>query len=128
MKNKIIQQELSYKVVGLLYIAHNKLGRYCRERPYGDVLENLFSENKIKYKREQPIVIEQRKSNFIDFVIEDKLLLDIKCKPFITKDDYYQMKRYLELTNLELGMIVNFRQRYLKPKRILNSKLNKLNN
>ena len=92
MKNKIIQQELSYKVVGLLYIAHNELGRYCREKPYGDVLENLFSKNKIKYKREQPIIIEQRKSNFIDFVIEEKLLLDIKCKPFITKDDYYQMK------------------------------------
>jgi len=122
MKDKIIQKELSYKIVGIFFKAHKELGRYCREKQYGDLLEKLFKENNIKYEREKPITVEGRKSSFIDFCVESSLLLDIKCKPFITREDYYQMRRYLELCNLELGMIVNFKQRYLKPKRILNPK------
>lgn len=120
MKNKIIQKELSYKVVGLIYKAHDELGRYCREKVYGDLPGKLFKESGIKYKREYPIVTNGKKSNFVDFYIEDVLLLDIKCKPFITKDDYYQMRRYLELCDLEIGLIVNFRNKYIAPKRVLN--------
>ena len=120
MKNKIVQKELSYKITGLLFRTHDQLGRYCREKLYGDLLEKLLKENSINFQREYPIIIDGRKTNFIDFYIENSLLLDIKCKPFITKEDYYQMKRYLGLCKLELGMIVNFRNKYLMPKRILN--------
>jgi len=123
MKNKIIQKELSYKIVGILFQVHDNLGRYCREKQYGDLLEKLLIEKGIKFKREYPIIIENKKTYFVDFYIEDILLLDIKCKLFITKDDYYQMRRYLEFCNLELGIIVNFRNKYLQPKRILNPKL-----
>ena len=61
------------------------------------------------------------KGNRIDYLIEQKIIVDIKAKPFITKEDYRQMQRYLQSSNMELGMIVNFRNVYLKPKRILNS-------
>ena len=50
-------------------------------------------------------------------------LIDFKCKPFITREDYYQMRRYLETIRRELGLIVNFRNKYLKPKRVLNTKI-----
>jgi len=39
---------------------------------------------------------------------------------FITKDDYYQVQRYLITLNFRLALIVNFRQRTLYPKRVLN--------
>jgi hypothetical protein len=44
-----------------------------------------------------------------------------KVKNFITKEDYYQLQRYLFTLNLKLGMLVNFRQNRLVPKRVLNS-------
>jgi len=122
--NKIIHKELSYKIVGFFYKIQNKLGRYCLEKQYGDALEKLLKENKIKYEREKAITVENRKSSFVDFYIENILLVDLKNKPYITKEDYYQIKRYLKLFNLELGLVVNFRQRYLKPKRVLNFKKN----
>ncbi len=121
-KNKIIEKELSYKIVGVSYQVHQKLGRYCTERQYADALENLLKEKGVGYEREKPIIVEDRKSSFVDFCIANKLLLDIKAKSFITKEDYYQMKRYLVTDNKELGLIVNFRQRLLKPKRVLNGK------
>jgi len=49
------------------------------------------------------------------------MIVDFKAKRLITKDDYYQMQRYLKSANIKLGLIVNFRQKYLKPKRILNN-------
>lgn len=118
---KIIEKDLSYRIVGILYKIHQELGRFCREKQYGDVLENKLKEEKIKFIREWPIELAGRKSNFVDFFIEDKILIDLKAKSFINKDDYYQMKRYLEISNKELGLLVNFRQPHLKPKRVLNS-------
>jgi len=61
----------------------------------------------------------------VDFIIENKIIIDIKAKKFITKEDYYQMLRYLKGANLELGIIYNFRNTYLKPKRVLNSAFKK---
>jgi len=116
----LIQKELSFKVVGVLYKVHQQVGRYAKERQYGDVLNEFFKKERIKFIREHPIKIADRKSNFVDFLINDCLLLDLKAKPFISKEDYYQMRRYLDAANIELGLIANFQQKYLKPKRVLN--------
>ena len=122
--SKIIQPELSYFVSGLCFQVHNKLGRFCREKQYADAFEELLIENKIKYTREKEINKIQLKSpsgNRTDFVINNTILIDFKAKKFVTKEDYYQMQRYLKSSHLKLGMIINFRNSYLKPKRILNS-------
>lgn len=37
----------------------------------------------------------------------------------ILRDDYYQLQRYLQSTQKKLGLLVNFRYRYLKPLRIV---------
>jgi hypothetical protein len=43
----------------------------------------------------------------------------LKAKSIVTKDDYYQMNRYLDAIGYDLGFIVNFRNKYLKPIRII---------
>lgn len=120
MTDKIIEKDLSYRLGGIFFEIQNELGRFCRERQYADSLEKKLTDCKISFQREFPVSISGRKSNFIDFIIEDRILLDLKAKPFVEKEDYYQMKRYLEITNIKLGLIINFRDRYLKPRRILN--------
>ncbi len=49
-----------------------------------------------------------------------KIVLDFKAKQAITKEDYMQIKRYLSVSELKLGIIVNFRQPFLYPKRVAN--------
>lgn len=123
----IIYPRLSYKITGLCFSVHKSLGRYCREKQYADRLEILLKANEVNFKRE--IILDSSKSilelpssgNRADFLVEEKIILDVKAKKFITKEDYFQMQRYLKSTNLRLGMIVNFRNTYLKPKRVLNS-------
>ena len=121
---RIIHKELSYKITGLCFQAHKKLGRFCREKQYADKLEELFKQAGISYKREVDLgdlFPESPKGNRADFLIENKILLDAKAKKFITKDDYNQMQRYLRAADFDLGLVVNFRNTYLKPKRVLNS-------
>ena len=122
--SEIVHKELSYVLTGLFFRIHRELGRFCRERQYSDTFEQLLIENKFDYKREFEIRKFQSDAsdgNRVDFLIAKKIIIDFKAKNFITKDDYYQMQRYLRGANLELGMIVNFRQSHLKPKRVLNS-------
>lgn len=119
MKNKIVYPELSYKLTGICFRLHRQLGRFCREIQYGNGLEELLKDSRISYKREYEIT----SGNKVDFLIEDKIILDLKAKKFILKDDYFQMQRYLQSSGKELGLIVNFRSVYLKPKRVLNTKL-----
>lgn len=107
----------------MLYKVHQRLGRYCREKQYGDLFESLLRDENIKFDREHPIEIADRKSSFADFYIEDAIVVEFKCKPFIIKEDYYQMRRYLDAMKKELGLLVNFRNKYLKPKRVLNTRM-----
>jgi len=92
------------------------LGRYCREIQYCDLLEKKFNEYNIANIREYVV---KDAGNRVDFLIEDKIILAAKAKKFILKDDYYQIQRYLQSLKKKLGLLVNFRNRYLKPKRII---------
>src|SRR3989344_3182395 len=110
--DKILHKELSYKINGILFKVHNNLGRFCKNDQYCEAVESILKEEKIKYQREIEIPIKfnniKLTGNILDFLIEDKLVLDVKCKKEITIKDYVQMKRYLRATGKNLGIIVNF--------------------
>lgn len=126
MKNTmadLIYPELSYVITGCCFRVHRSLGRFCRERQYADALEQEFSLKKIPFHREmnsKKIQSDSPQGNRFDFIIEGKIILELKAKSFVTKEDYYQMQRYLSAANLKLGMLVNFRNAFLKPQRVLN--------
>jgi len=124
-QKEIIYKDLSYQLGGIFYAVHDTLGRYTREKQYGDLLEKILKEKGIKYEREKLISKTGEDINRADFIIENKIILELKTKLFITREDYYQTKRYLEFSDLFLGIIINFRQKYLNPKRIINNKYSK---
>ena len=112
----IIEPELSYKLVGICFETHNELGRYSREKQYGDYIEKLLKENGIHHQRELQL---SSTGNILDFLVEDKIVLELKVQRIVTKKDYFQLQRYLKAADIKLGLLINFRDRYLKPKRII---------
>ena len=122
---KVLYPELSYEICGLLYDIHNELGPERSEMSYADALEQKLKQANISYKRETGLVAsfagEGSRRNVPDFVIKGIIIVDLKAKRLITKEDYFQMRRYLASSGLKLGLIANFRQKYLHPKRILYS-------
>ena len=114
--SKLIFPKLSYIIVGVCFDVHYALGRFVREKQYCDEIEQRLKSLKLPYKRELLI---NSSGNVIDFLIKDKLIIEAKAKRVITRDDYYQIQRYLQTLNIKLGFLVNFRNRYLKPIRVV---------
>jgi len=112
----LLYADLTFAIRGILYSVHNELGSYAREKQYGDVAAKLFKEKGIKYVREQRV---GDLGNILDFIVEDKVALEFKAKRILTKEDYYQIQRYLQESGLKLGILVNFRDKLIKPKRIV---------
>lgn len=118
----IIFPELSYRITGLLFEVHNALGRYAKERQYCDALESLLRKANISYEREKSLPLEligNQRTNLADFVVEGKILLELKAKNMVLKEDYFQTQRYLQAGSYKLGLIVNFRNKYLRPIRVI---------
>ena len=107
--DKVLYPELSYKVCGLCFKAHNNLGQFRSEKSYADALEEVFKRNNLNYKRETALPVsfdgEIARRNIPDFFIDDKIILDIKANRIVTKEDYFQMKRYLVVSDKKLGLI-----------------------
>ena len=120
---RILLPKLSYELTGLCFKIHRELGRFCREKQYADALEEVLKQKQIPYKREFELNSTEIKGNKADFFIDGKVIVDLKAKRFITKEDYNQTQRYLQSANVELGLIINFRSSYLKPKRVLNTRI-----
>lgn len=124
MSTEIIYPELSYEVNGASFEVHKELGRYRSERSYADALEAKLQEKGIGYECEKALppsfTGERDRRNVPDFIIEGIMILDAKAKRALSRDDYFQMKRYLSAARLRLGILVNFQEVRLYPKRIVN--------
>lgn len=121
---EIIHKELSYKLTGIFFQIQNTFGRILKEKQYCDMLESSLQARKLTYQREIPLTLEfngqEVKGNIADFIVERRIILEIKAKNVLLKEDYLQLRRYLLATQLKLGLLVNFRAQKIKPLRILN--------
>src|SRR3990167_8089126 len=115
-QQKIVHAELSYTINGLLFKVHNELGRFEKEKRYGNLFEQKLLQSDLQFVREQKLST----GDYADFIIEKTVLIELKAKRAIVKDDYNQVQRYLKCSGIRLAMIINFRNRYLKPIRVLN--------
>jgi len=125
---EIIYKDLSYKLNGIFYSVYNVLGSIHSEKQYQDVLGIKFKDGSIKYEREKDLFFNFQNNkiggNKVDFVIEDKIVIDVKAKKYITRKDYKQMLRYLKAGEYKLGLIVNFGSPdKVAIRRIVNSEL-----
>jgi len=57
---------------------------------------------------------------FLDFLVDDKIVLEIKKGDRFSRRDIEQIYGYLKATNLKLGIIANFTNNGIKFKRIIN--------
>lgn len=125
--NKLIYPELSYKIMGILFKIHNKLGSNHPEKHYQKAIEMELKNEGINYKREKLVKVVYNQENigkyFIDFVVDNKIVLEVKTIGFFRKKYLQQVLAYLSATNLKLAIIVNFRKNKLFYKRIINPKV-----
>ena len=123
----LIYKDESYRLAGIFYYIQNQLGNNCSEKQYQDALELKLKAEGVDYEREKELYFNMPEGkvagNRVDFVVFDKIAIDLKAKQFITREDYKQMLRYLKSGQYRLGLVVNFRDKKVTIKRIINSDL-----
>jgi len=110
--------------MGILFEVHNKLGTKYQEKHYQRAVEIKLEELKIPFEREKKIDVqfddEKLGDFFVDFVIDNKIILETKMIWRISRNDVKQVLRYLKAVNLKLGIIANFKHQRLEFVRVLN--------
>ena len=123
--DKILYKELSYQIVGALFDAFKTLGSSYQEKYCQRAVEMFLTKRKIPFKREVPvkIIIENNLigKHFLDFLIDDAIVLELKKGNKENMSDIKQVLMYLKTTGLKLGILAYFGSNGVKYKRIINS-------
>jgi GxxExxY protein len=126
-KEKYPLQEETYKIIGIAMEIHSVLGKGFSEIVYKDAFEHEFKKNNIFYEREKEYLVNYKDvilphKFYADFVVYDKIILEVKSKRGIIEEHYSQVLNYLAISKLEVGLLVNFHEKSLDYKRIVLSK------
>jgi GxxExxY protein len=121
--SKIIYQEESFLIMGILFDIHNNLGSGFSEIVYKDALEYEFQNQSIPFEREKEYKVKYKdvflKHKFYaDFVVFEKIILELKSCNSINDNHIAQCLNYLKVSNNKLAIIVNFTKDNLEYKRI----------
>lgn len=118
----LLHSDLSYKVRGAIMNVANKYGKGLKESIYQAALAEEFDKLKIKYEQQKRVTIYSVETSkplgtyVPDFVVEDKIIIEIKATDFVIQKDVQQQLSYLKASKYELGFLANFStpQLYIK--------------
>jgi GxxExxY protein len=121
---EIIYKVESFKIIGLCMEVHNNLGKGYLEIVYKDALEYEFRKNNIPFEREKEYIVNYKDiilphKFFADFVVFNKIILEVKGMSGIAEEFTAQTLNYLKVSGLKLGLIVNFGELSLQYKRVV---------
>lgn len=103
---------------------HNNLGAGFLEIVYKDALEYEFRKANIPYEREKQYAVNYKgiilpHKFYADFVVMDKIILEVKAIQGITDEFVAHAINYLKVSNNRLALIANFGELKLNYKRIV---------
>lgn len=103
---------------------HRKLGSGFLEIVYKDALEYEFYSHEVQFEREKEYVVQYKNiilphMFYADFVVFDKVILEIKAKAGIAPEDMAQTINYLKCSGCKVGLILNFGKSRLQIKRVV---------
>jgi GxxExxY protein len=112
--DNFLEKDLSYKLIGIFINISKEFGYLLKEEAYYNLLKTEFVKNKISYLQQPGIKLYNPSDNslldcyYSDFLIENKIILELKSQNQIYHDHINQLIKYLSLSDYELGFIVNF--------------------
>ena len=113
----------SYEVIGAAMEVHNELGPGLREKPYENaMLIALRSKGfSIEAQKAYPIYFrDQIVGDCIpDITVDSDFLIDAKSIDTLSHNEIAQMLNYLRIAELEVGLVIHFKNPKLEWKRVV---------
>ena len=109
---KLLYKEESYLVQGGAFEIYKQFRNRHKESIYLRALIKFLKNKDLEIDKEKQVPIyflnEKVGSYIPDIIVNDKILIELKCKPIITKDDIQQFWYYLKATDYKVGYLINF--------------------
>ncbi len=119
----LLYADLTYKIRRCIFNVYNELGFGHKENVYQKFLQEEFDENGISYKREKSVGVKYKNvpvGNYRpDFIVDEKVLIELKAVGFMPKSYEDQVIHYLKSTGYKLGLLINFGSPRLIIKRLV---------
>jgi len=126
MTEEHLYSDLTYKIIGAAMAVHSTLGPGHPEEVYQKVLEYELQDSKIPFESQRAVSIIYKGSQvglrYLDFLIDDKVIVEIKSTNQIELLHEWQVLSYFAATPYEVALLINFGKPKLEYKRMLPSK------
>jgi len=115
----LTENELSYKIIGIALELHKNLGPGLLESTYESALAYDLKEIGLIVEQQvaMPFVYKEMKMNVgyrLDLVVENKIIIEIKSVENLAPVHFAQTLTYLRLSEMKLGLLINFNTKLLK--------------
>ena len=119
------ENEISYKIRGVLFEIYNSLGPGLFESVYEEILCHELSMKNIYFTRQKslPVIWKTLKLDHgfrADIIVENKVIIELKSIESLSEIHTKQLLTYLGVSGLKLGLLVNFNAVPLTIKRFVN--------
>ena len=107
------ENAISYQIRGAIYEVYKALGPGLLESVYEEALTYELQKRGLKVERQREVSIKYDgqllgTSLRLDMLVEDKVIIELKSVKELQDVFFKQTLTYLRLTNLHLGILVNF--------------------
>lgn len=124
IRQDLIYKDECYKIIGLIFEVFNELGFGHKEKFYENAIASSFTENKIPFKEQLKVKVNYKGKEigyyFFDFLVFNKIVIELKQKNYFSKKEIKQLYSYLKAMKLKLGLLVYFTKQGIRYKRIVN--------
>lgn len=121
----LIHEELSYQTLGALFDVMNEIGYGHKEHIYQKATAVALEKRKVLFREQVQVKIEMMGvpvgDGYVDFLIEEKIILEIKSSISFRAADYRQVHSYLQTSGLQLGILAAFSPSGVRYRRVLNT-------
>jgi len=122
-EDKLLLKQEVFQIVGCAIEVLNTLGNGLIEKPYENALVVEFGLRKIPFRQQPSFDVLYKGHNiglFVpDLIAFDSVVVDTKVIDQITDHERGLMLNYLRITNLRVGVILNFKRAKLQWERIV---------
>lgn len=122
--SQILYKEESYSILGVLFDVYNHLGSGFLEIVYKNALAIELKNRNIPFEREKEYEVRYKDiilphKFYADFVVFDKIILEIKSVENIHDKYVARCLNYLKVSGCKLAIIANFHRDLLDHRRII---------
>jgi len=114
--------DLIYRVIGCMIAVHKELGPGFLESAYHRALEIELAYRELWFESEKEIHLRYRGKSIgvhrLDLLIENQLVVELKTVSELHKKHYAQVRSYLKAAKKPVGLLANFADFQLDPRRV----------